>query len=108
MRTLQTDAASEPELCGSFAEMNRLFNCRYLKPVRRMSTLECLDSVSQPGSVPIIKRDGWKFPSEVMMDVLLYALFCLLLPLWLFGGLYLAVEMAETFRDRYIKVKTKK
>ncbi|RBA24757.1 hypothetical protein [Herminiimonas fonticola] len=42
------------------------------------------------------------------MDVLLYALFCLLLPLWVFGGLYLAVEAAEMAKEHYTKVKTKR
>lgn len=42
------------------------------------------------------------------MDVLLYALFCLLLPLWVFGGLYLAVEASEMAKQHYIKVKEKK
>ncbi len=42
------------------------------------------------------------------MDVLIYALCCLLLPLWIFSGLYLLVEAAEMAKAHYIKVKTKK
>ena len=42
------------------------------------------------------------------MDVLLYALFCLILPLWVFGGLYLLVEAAEMVKAHHIKVKAKK
>jgi hypothetical protein len=39
---------------------------------------------------------------EVMMNTLLYALFCIILPLWLFAGLYLGVEIAEDLKKRYL------
>ncbi len=93
------------DVLWSFCSDGVGFHTEDLKPAGHMSTFECVDSVSRCTD---LIRDGRQFPSEVMMDVLLYALFCLLLPLWIFGGLYLAVEMAETFRGRYIKVKTKK
>ena len=73
-----------------------------MKLERRMRTFESVDSVP---AVPAIKRDGWQIPSEVMMDVLLYALCCLLLPLWIFSGLYLLVEAVEMFREHYLKPK---
>ncbi len=37
------------------------------------------------------------------MNVLLYALCCLLLPLWIFSGLYLAIEIFVDLKKRYIK-----
>ena len=40
---------------------------------------------------------------EVMMDALLFALFCIVLPLWLFAGLYLGVEIADSLKKRAIK-----
>lgn len=39
------------------------------------------------------------------MNFLLYAVYSILLPLWIFGGLYLAVEIAEHFKRRYSKNK---
>jgi hypothetical protein len=37
------------------------------------------------------------------MNVLLYALCCLLLPLWIFSGLYLLIEIVVDLKKRYIK-----
>ena len=37
------------------------------------------------------------------MDALLFALFCIVLPLWLFAGLYLGVEIADSLKKRAIK-----
>lgn len=37
------------------------------------------------------------------MDVLLYALFCLILPLWVFAGLYLLIEAADHFKNHGLK-----
>ena len=39
------------------------------------------------------------------MNFLLYAVYSILLPLWIFGGLYLAVEIAEHLKRRYSKNK---
>lgn len=39
------------------------------------------------------------------MNFLLYAVYSIVLPLWIFGGLYLAVEIAEHFKRRYNKNK---
>ncbi|MES2026753.1 MAG: hypothetical protein V4448_14480 [Pseudomonadota bacterium] len=36
------------------------------------------------------------------MNTLLYALFCIILPLWLFAGLYLGVEIADDLKKRYL------
>lgn len=40
---------------------------------------------------------------EIMMSVLLYALYCLVLPLWVFAGLYLVFEFAEILKKRHAK-----
>lgn len=37
------------------------------------------------------------------MNALLYALYCLVLPLWVFAGLYLALEFAEKLKKRHAK-----
>jgi len=85
-----------------FCRSPGLFSGRYLKHARHMSTFERVDSVSRCTG---IERDDRQFPREVMMDFLLYALFCLLLPIWIFSGLYLLVEAAEIFREHYLKTK---
>ena len=41
------------------------------------------------------------------MNFLLYAVYSIVLPLWIFGGLYLAVEIAEHLKRRYNKNKHK-
>lgn len=35
--------------------------------------------------------------------VLVYALCCIILPLWVFAGLYLAVEIADHVKKRHAK-----
>lgn len=40
------------------------------------------------------------------MNFLLYAVYSIVLPLWIFGGLYLAVEIAEHFKRRHNKHHT--
>lgn len=37
------------------------------------------------------------------MNVLLYALCCLILPLWIFSGLYLLIEIIDDLKKRYLK-----
>jgi hypothetical protein len=37
------------------------------------------------------------------MSILLYALYCLALPIWVFAGLYLALEFAEILKKRHVK-----
>ncbi|WP_269457243.1 hypothetical protein [Herminiimonas arsenitoxidans] len=37
------------------------------------------------------------------MNTLLFGLFCIVLPLWLFAGLYLGVEIADDLKKRYLK-----
>lgn len=37
------------------------------------------------------------------MNALLYALYCIVLPVWVFAGLYLAVEFAEARKKRRLK-----
>lgn len=37
------------------------------------------------------------------MNVLLYALCCLILPLWIFSGLYLVVEIFLDLKERYAR-----
>lgn len=41
--------------------------------------------------------------AEGMMDALFYALYCFALPLWIFAGLYLALEFTEMLKQRHIK-----
>jgi hypothetical protein len=37
------------------------------------------------------------------MTFFLYAICCFILPLWVFGGLYLAVEITDLLKKRYLK-----
>ncbi len=37
------------------------------------------------------------------MDFFLYAVCCVALPLWVFGGLYLAVDIVDHLKKRAIK-----
>lgn len=37
------------------------------------------------------------------MDALFYALYCFALPLWIFAGLYLALEFTEMLKKRHLK-----
>jgi hypothetical protein len=84
---------------------SRLFKGEGLKPARGMSTFEFVDSSFPPPArfCTGLARDGRQLPSEVTMDVLLYSLFCLALPLWVFAGLYLLIEIADHFKKLDLK-----